>query len=259
MTSGQWAISYHLAMPAPDDNPRLILLPGLGADFHLFMPQLKAFEHSIVPAWIEPTELREPLRLYSARFTEHLRREGQLEPPFALVGFSFGGQVAMEMARYLLMRRSSSEDQISLPHGLVLISACRSRESVSRRFVRQARLGSLAPRPLVRPIARIIAPRFARSNRLDQQQTRWLREMARSFDPAMLRWGAGATIDWTLTADDARAIEREIPILQIHGENDTVIPDTLREADVTIAGAHHLLQWTNAEHVNERIAEFISR
>lgn len=240
-----------------DEPPRLILLPGLGADFHLFLPQLKAFEHSIVPAWIEPTSDREPLRLYAARFTEHLRREGLLDKPFALVGFSFGAEVAMEIARYLLMRRSSDGQEITIPGGIVLISACRSRDAVTWKFVRQVKLGNLVPKPLVRPIAKLIAPRFAKANRLDQQQTRWLREMSRTLDPAMLRWGGNATVDWNLSAEDARAIEREIPILQIHGENDTTIPDTLREADVTIAGGRHLIQWTNAEHVNERIADFL--
>lgn len=241
-----------------DEPPRLILLPGLGADFHLFLPQLKAFEHSIVPAWIEPTSDREPLRLYAARFTEHLRREGLFDKSFVLVGFSFGGQVAMEIARYLLMRRSSDGHAITIPRGIVLLSACRSRDAVTKKFVRQVKLGNLVPKPLVRPIAKLIAPRFAKANRLDQQQTRWLREMSRTLDPVMLQWGGRATVDWNLIADDARAIEREIPILQIHGENDTTIPDTLREADVTIAGGRHLIQWTNAEHVNERIADFLS-
>lgn len=240
-----------------DEPPRLILLPGLGADFHLFLPQLKAFEHSIVPAWIEPTSKREPLRLYAARFTEHLRREGLLDNPFALVGFSFGGQVAMEIARYLLMRRASDGHEIILPSGIVLISACRSRDAVTNKFVRQVKLGNLVPKPFVRPIAKLVTPRFAKANRLDQQQTRWLREMSRTLDPVMLQWGGRATVDWNLSADDARAVEREIPILQIHGENDTTIPDTLREADITIAGGRHLIQWTNAEHVNERIADFL--
>lgn len=244
-------------MPAAPSHPRLILLPGLGADFHLFLPQLKAFEDSIVPAWIEPTGPREPLRLYAARFTEHLRREGQLDRPFALVGFSFGGEMAMEIARYLLMRRASSDGEITTPRSIVLISACRSREAVTKKFVRQVKLGNLVPKPFVRPIAKLITPRFAKANRLDQQQTRWLREMSRTLDPVMLQWGGRVTIDWNLTADDARAIEREIPILQIHGEADTIIPDTLRDADITIAGARHLLQWTNAEHVNERIADFV--
>ena len=238
-------------------SPRLLLLPGLGADFHLFLPQLKAFEDSIVPAWIEPADKREPLRLYAARFTEHMRREGLFDRPFALVGFSFGGQMAMEVARYLLMRRASDGEATALPSGIVLISACRSRDAVTRKFVRQVRMGAVVPKPFVRPIAKLITPRFAKANRLDQQQTRWLREMSRSLDPVMLRWGGASTVGWNLSADDARAVEREIPILQIHGEADTIIPDTLREADVTIAGARHLLQWTNAEHVNERISEFL--
>ena len=124
-----------------DEPSRLILLPGLGADFHLFLPQLKAFEHSIVPAWIEPTSSREPLRLYAARFTEHLRREGLLDKPFALVGFSFGGEMAMEIARYLLMRRSSDGHAITLPSGIVLLSACRSRDAVTKILPRSDLLG----------------------------------------------------------------------------------------------------------------------
>ncbi len=244
-------------MTDPTRPSRLILLPGLGADFHLFLPQLKAFEDSIVPAWIEPTDSKEALRLYAARYTEHLRRENLLEQPFALVGFSFGGQMAMEMARYLLMRRAADGQAITLPSAIVLISSCRSREAITKKFIRQVKVGNMAPKLLVRPVAKLITPRFAKANRLDQQQTRWLREMSRTLDPAMLQWGGRAAAEWNLTADDARAIEREIPILQIHGEADTIIPDTLREADITIAGGRHLIQWTSADHVNERIADFL--
>ncbi|MFG0292847.1 MAG: alpha/beta fold hydrolase [Phycisphaerales bacterium JB050] len=244
-------------MSASAPHPRLILLPDLGADFHLFLPQLKAFEHSIVPAWIDPTDGSEALRLYAARFTEHLRREGQLDQPFALVGFAFGGSLAMEIARYLLMRRASDEQAITLPTGIVLISSCRSQEAITKPFLRSCSNSGPFPGSLVRPLARWRASRIARANRLDQQQSRWLTEMARTIDPAMLKWGRNALRTWNFTTDEAQAIEREIPILQIRGENDTAAPDPLRDADVTIAGADHFVQWTNAEHVNERIAEFL--
>ncbi len=105
---------------------RLLLLPGLGADMRLFLPQLKAFSDSVTPGWIDP-EAGEGLRAYSERYLPYLVEQGHVpravgdvagsmedvgakgeaEDGWALVGFSFGAQIALEMAR-LVARRSAS-------------------------------------------------------------------------------------------------------------------------------------------------------
>ena len=78
------------------ESPRLVLLPGMGADERMFEEQRAAFPGLIVPPWL-PARKRESLRDYAARMAETIR----VERPFYLGGVSMGGMVALEMARYL--------------------------------------------------------------------------------------------------------------------------------------------------------------
>ena len=76
--------------------PPLILLSGMGADERVFAPQLRAFGQLVVPNWIE-AKPEESLASYAARLA------AAVDPkrPCFVGGASFGGFVAMEMARRL--------------------------------------------------------------------------------------------------------------------------------------------------------------
>src|SRR5687767_7745630 len=76
--------------------PPLILLSGMGADERVFAPQLQAFPQLVVPKWIEP-KADESLASYAARFAAGV----DPKQPCFIGGASFGGFVAMEMARHL--------------------------------------------------------------------------------------------------------------------------------------------------------------
>src|SRR5687767_15566975 len=79
-----------------EDSAPLILLSGLGADERLFAPQREAFPNLIVPKWITPTP-NESIQSYAGRLAQHVdpRR------PCYVGGMSFGGFLAMEMAKHL--------------------------------------------------------------------------------------------------------------------------------------------------------------
>jgi predicted esterase len=77
------------------DTP-LILFAGMGADERLFAPQREAFPQLVVPKWIEPVP-GESLAEYARRFAEYV------DPGVECYvgGASFGGFVALEVARHL--------------------------------------------------------------------------------------------------------------------------------------------------------------
>src|SRR5213076_2537842 len=87
--------------PKPPEAPRLVLFPGLGADGRLFEPQREAFPHLKVPQWLEP-RLRESLSEYGRRMAEGVVEEPGV--PVYLGGASFGGAVALEVARHVRPR-----------------------------------------------------------------------------------------------------------------------------------------------------------
>jgi thioesterase domain-containing protein len=74
----------------------LILLPGMGGDARMFYPQLATLANATVPVWIEPQH-GERLAAYAAR----MARAVDPGVPCFVGGASFGGMVAVEMARHL--------------------------------------------------------------------------------------------------------------------------------------------------------------
>jgi pimeloyl-ACP methyl ester carboxylesterase len=74
----------------------LILLSGMGADERILEPQIEKFPRLIVPKWIDPLP-NESIPSYARRFAE------RIDPtrPCFIGGASFGGFVAVEMARHL--------------------------------------------------------------------------------------------------------------------------------------------------------------
>ncbi len=91
----------------------MFFIPGLGADKRLFHLQRKAFPQSMALDWIAPLE-NESLARYARRWAKRLR----LQPGCILVGVSFGGMIAQEMARQVK------------PKAVILVGSCRSPTSI---------------------------------------------------------------------------------------------------------------------------------
>src|SRR5436190_23824532 len=88
---------------------RVIFLPGMGATHELAAPQRSLLPSLEVPPWIPPHR-RETLASYAARFAATLSRQ----PPDWIIGVSFGGFLALELAP--LVR----------PRGVVLVASSTS-------------------------------------------------------------------------------------------------------------------------------------
>ena len=228
----------------PQAPTRLIFLPGLGADHRLFKPQLAAFKNSACPKWI-PHQREASLASYAARFAATLPAS---DPP-VLVGFSFGGMVALELARILPVERR--------PLGVVLISGVRSARAVSPAFKAQQAIGSLIPHAIAHTlIAGPLTTVFAKRDRLDAQQATLLREMASDIDTRFLFWAARACASWT---HDGRV---PVPVAHIHWQHDSVIPyvphPSLQGGEAELVDAGHLISWTAADEVNAFIARSVA-
>lgn len=214
----------------------LLLWPGLAADARLFAPIRERLENVQTPRFMEPSA-GESLRDYAQRYAPTLAPQLPHDGRYAVGGFSFGGQLALELAAVLQPR----------PKGVVLICGVRGTHQILPAFGRQQRLGAAIPGAVARRLYKPVARRFAQRNRLDDASTRLLLDMAQDIDPRFLRWSAAACARWPGPP------ELDLPIRHIHGQLDTIIPDVRHEADRTIAGARHLITLTHPQEV----AEFI--
>ncbi len=218
----------------PTQHLPLLLWPGLAADQTLFDPVLSQLPDATVPAFIEPLP-RESLRSYASRYAAHIQPLLPASGRYALGGFSFGGQLAMELAAVLE----------PAPLGLVLIVGVRGRHQILPTFRAQSRIGPMIPAGLARKLYAPFATRFARREALNAEQTRTLITMATANDPVFLNWSSKACAAWP----GPPASLGNMPIRHIHGEHDTIIPDVRTQADCTLAGARHLITLTHPDEV----------
>lgn len=217
-------------------NAKNWLLPGLGADFRLLNEQAKFSKDWYTPNWIKPAE-DESLENYCKRWVESLE-----EIPEFVTGMSFGGIVALEIARLYNIK------------GVVIISGCFSEESITQQFKTQASLLKFAPDSVLKfTIKEIMFPKFIKEESLSDEQIDWLRQMALAFDPHFFRWATKLSAGWQPIGDKK---DYSCPILQVHGKDDPIIPIVQKDADIVVEG-RHLIQYTHAEQVNQIIDNFI--
>jgi pimeloyl-ACP methyl ester carboxylesterase len=212
-------------------TPRLLFLPGLGADHQMFAPQRKAFPTLEVPPWIPPRK-REPLRAYAARLAATIDPTG----PLILCGASIGGMLALEMAPILR------------PRCVILLGSCRAPGCVHAHLRLAARAAALTPSFLAAPFRALAFSAGFLLGPIGFAERRLIVKMARTASVEFVLWGLHAIPRWQ------GAAPCDIPILQVHGRKDRIIRASHTHADLMIEGAGHLVSISHADEVNEFIA-----
>jgi pimeloyl-ACP methyl ester carboxylesterase len=214
-------------------RPRIIFFPGLGADERLLAPQRALPADIEAPRWMEPLSERESLADYAKRFAATL----DTSTPFYLAGISFGGFVALEVARHVRAK------------GVFLLSSCTSRHGIPHayRLAGDLLLPYLAP-AILNPLKAL--PSYVGSFGPNERFlcNKLVRQMVRDCTPALFRWSIAALLTWDGYAEDVG------PVIHIKGDRDRVLPHYLCRPTHLVRGAGHLMSLTHAPRVNEIIA-----
>ena len=214
-------------------EPSLILFSGLAADESIFLRQKSEFPSLIVPDWITPLR-NESLSEYCERFAQTLRPTGRC----IIGGASFGGIVAMEIARYLD------------PLCVVLIGSVKGPAQLPSRvrvFRPMRGIVSLIPIRALQWMCGAV-----------EVASRWMPNVAsivrqfRKADPVLVRWSVRQVLSWQL------APEVECPVYHIHGDRDFVLPVSRTNPD-TIVRSGHVLTMTHPVEVNAFLRECLNR
>ena len=207
---------------------RLLLLPGVGADRRLFDAQRSCAADVNVIEWIAPATRDEPLTDYAVRLAATI----DASRPFFIGGASFGGMVALELARHVR------------PLAVILIASCRSPSLLPRHYRQLSAFAHLLPaRTFTSALARtrLITSRFGLRTR-DERQL--FGEMLRATPPPFVQWACRAIFAWPGAAD------LDVPVHHIHGADDRIIPLRCVRPDVVLPGGGHLLNVTHHAEVN---------
>ncbi len=201
---------------------RLVLLAGLGADQRQWHPQVKAFPDVVTPKWLEflPTtnRRRESLTEYAARFGATL----PIGPQTVLGGLSFGGMLALEIARQLPPERK--------PCCVVLMGSCRHPRGTNIALRLLEWISPLIPDFVLDRGRWIGAPFLGRGGGISRKDRTLLATMGREMTTDFLRCASRAIVTWPGCEDPG------VPVRHIHGSRDWVIWPWGVKPDVMVPG-----------------------
>lgn len=206
----------------PESFPPIYLFPGIIREYHRFEPLALALPNATLLEWVDP-EPQETLQTYAKRMAERIPTSECL-----LVGVSFGGVVAQEVAR------------IIQPQQCFLVSSIRHPRELPR-VGRLLRHVTGRTTPLVLHAAGHVGsliPRF-----IWRSGTLRLRYFTGPHGD-WFRWATSEVINWK---PDTRKLPTRL--IQIHGRNDRTFPIKHLKPDVVIKDAGHSLAITHAKEV----------
>lgn len=203
-------------------------ISGLGADYRVYEALDLAYE-MVHLAWIPPLP-KESLSNYAARLgaTVGLGIE-KAQEPFVLIGVSFGGLIAVEMASFCS------------PQQVVLISSIATPQELPRwyRWIGKTKLIPLLPTICFQLPFGIAKWVFGTKNPL-------LQAILKDSDPAFTQWAIQALLTWDNGTSPSNS-------LVISGDKDLLLSS--KQPHYVIKGGHHFMIVDRAEEISVVINE----
>ena len=208
------------------------LLSGLGADGTVF--QYLDFEGVEVEymEWLSPLP-KETLPAYAKRMTQKITT-----PHPILVGLSFGGMVAMEIAKQIPVKK------------VILISSAKERKELPwfYRFSAKLKLQKILPYTLIKRTNGFTYWLFGATS---AHEKALLKEIFRKTPTTFLKWAINAILTWKNT-------EISTHILHIHGDKDRILPYKNVKDTLCITGGGHSMIVNKAHEIAPLINKFLN-
>jgi len=211
---------------------KIYFISGLAADS-------RVFKHIALPAgyevvhldWLKPAT-HETVGEYAMRLAEGINRQ----EPFALLGLSFGGMLATEIALQYA------------PVKTILVSSVPHYKHLPGYYRAAGVTGfhKLLPVHFFKKAA-ILKRLFTTETEEDKEM---LRQLIRDSDDHFIRWAIDAIVRW-------KGGGVSFPHIHIHGSRDEVLPLRFTTPTHKMRGAGHLMVMNRAEELNKIIREYL--
>jgi pimeloyl-ACP methyl ester carboxylesterase len=209
-------------------------ISGLGAD-------KKVFQHVKLPDgyepvfldWIAPEKKDETLQAYAIRFADLITEKEN----FILIGLSFGGMLASEIAR------------IKNPYKTIIISSLGSANELPWYFKQAGKIGLHKTLPVSFLKAATLLNRVMGAG--TPQDKAIVYHYVKNAQPDFIRWSLNAIMSWNQH-------ERLPGIIHLHGDNDHLLPAKFTHPDHVVKNGGHLMVLNKADEVNLLLQQILS-
>ena len=211
---------------------RAYFISGLGAD-------KKAFQRIKLPTGYEPVYLGWIIPEKNESLTDYARRFSSLinDESFVLIGLSFGGMLACELAR------------LRSPAKTIIISSIPTSDELPWYFKRAGRIGlhKYVPVKLL-GAATVLKNMFGTISKEDKAL---IYNYAKYADSNLVRWSLHAILSW-------EQHERLPGVVHVHGSRDLMLPLRYTRPDYIVKDGGHLIVFNKAEEVNRILGEILA-
>lgn len=158
--------------------------------------------------------------------------------PFALVGFSFGGIIAIELSKMLPAAK------------LIIISSISSHKELPSylRFIGWLKLYSLLPAGAMNKTSSI-TNWF--NNVRNEEDKKLINQIIQESDPHFVKWAIDKILNWCNN-------DRPANLYHVHGNADRLFPCTNVKADQLVDGGGHFMVLTHADEINAVLKKQLS-
>lgn len=207
-------------------------ISGLGADERVFQKLKFEGYQPIHICWVEP-EKGESIAEYARRLTTQIKSEQPI-----LIGLSFGGIIAMEMAKQIETEK------------VILISSTKNKGEIPFyfRLFRWLPVYQLLPARLMLWFARLLASWFFSLETMDERKL--FRAILFDTNARFMKWAVHQVVTWK---------NELIPqnVYHIHGTGDRIFPYRFVHEDFGVEHGGHFMIMNRAERVSNLIQKII--
>lgn len=214
-----------------NQNRNLYLISGLGADKRAYqnldLSQYQ-FEHL---DWLVPNK-NEELSAYAKRFSKLIVRDQPV-----IVGLSFGGIMAVEVAKHIPDSK------------LILISSIKTKFELPKiyRLCGVLRVNKLVPSFLLKRSQWLLFKAFGIKDKISKKL---LKVIINETDAAFLKWAIDKIVNWN---------NEKLPdkVIHIHGTSDKIFPISNISDVVTVNKGGHFMVFDRADEVTQLLRQAI--
>jgi pimeloyl-ACP methyl ester carboxylesterase len=212
---------------------RIYCISGLGADKRVFR-NLSVPGYELVPLDWVPYDDLDDIASYALKFAKEIKEDNPV-----IMGVSFGGMIAIEIAKQLPVRK------------VCLVSSAK----VAAELGDPSFFGKWIINNKVVPSVFLTTPNpfiFSFFGAKTEDEKQLMRDIIRESDPGFVKWALKALLMW-------RNNVRPANVVQIHGTADKIILSSGVHPDVWVQGGSHMMVYNRAEEVSKISAENLPR
>jgi pimeloyl-ACP methyl ester carboxylesterase len=212
---------------------KIYMIPGLAADKRVFRHiHLPEGYEQVCLDWIDPVR-NENLRDYAYRMAEQIRTD----EPFVLAGLSFGGMLAVEIAKKYH------------PQKTILIASIPHHSHLPGYYRKAWQMGF---QKIITPAViknGVLIKRLLVSEAADDKEI--IKQMAHDMNADFVRWAMQAIVEWESEGD--------LPdLVHIHGTSDRILPYHYTKPSFSIPKGGHLMIFDRASEINSILAQVLN-